>query len=145
MRWQFNDGGRCAAGFKGDAGDCACRAVAIATSKPYREVYDAINSLGTKERTGKRKRGKSSARSGVYGATMRKYLAALGYTWVPTMQIGQGCKVHLRVGELPMGRLVVFVSKHFTAVIDGVIHDNHDPSRHGNRCVYGYFVIQGTQ
>ena len=38
-----------------------------------------------------------------------------------------------------MGKLVVNVSKHSTAVIDGVIHDNHDPSRAGTRCVYGYF------
>jgi hypothetical protein len=47
--------------------------------------------------------------------------------------------VHLRDGELPMGRLVVSVSKHTTAVIDGIIRDNHDPSRSGMRCVYGYF------
>ena len=24
-------------------------------------------------------------------------------------------------------------------VIDGVIHDNHNPSRGGTRCVYGYY------
>ena len=55
------------------------------------------------------------------------------------MAIGSGCKVHLRADELPSGRLIVSVSKHLTAVIDGVIHDNHDPSRDGTRCVYGYF------
>jgi hypothetical protein len=44
------------------------------------------------------------------------------------MQIGSGCTVHLRADELPSGRLVVSVSKHLTAVIDGVIHDAHDPS-----------------
>jgi hypothetical protein len=38
-----------------------------------------------------------------------------------------------------MGRLVVAVSKHYTAVIDGVIHDTHNPQREGKRCVYGYF------
>lgn len=32
---------------------------------------------------------------------------------------------------------VVRLSKHFTAVIDGVVHDTHDPSRDGTRCVYG--------
>jgi hypothetical protein len=71
MKFQFNDGGRKAAGFKGKAGDCACRAVAIATGKPYAEVYAAINELGSHERTGKRKRSTSSARSGVYGNTLR--------------------------------------------------------------------------
>ena len=47
----------------------------------------------------------------------------LGWEWVPTMMIGQGCKVHLRSDELPRGRLVVQVTHHFVAVIDGVIHD----------------------
>lgn len=56
------------------------------------------------------------------------------------MLIGQGCRVHLRQGELPHGRLVVSVSKHLTAVIDGVIYDTHDPSRGGMRCVYGYYA-----
>lgn len=55
------------------------------------------------------------------------------------MQIGQGCEVHLRADELPPGRLIVSVSKHVTAVINGVIHDTHDPSRDGTRCVCGYF------
>jgi hypothetical protein len=55
------------------------------------------------------------------------------------MFIGQGCKVHLRADELPKGRLVVALSKHIVAVIDGVIHDTDDPSRGGTRCVYGYF------
>ncbi len=135
-----NDGGRAAASYKGEAGDCACRSVAIATGKPYQEVYDALNELATRERTGKRKRGRSNARTGVHGATLRKYMESIGWRFTPTMHIGQGCKVHLRDGELPMGRLVVNVSKHFTAVIDGVIHDSHDPSRGGNRCVYGYYV-----
>ncbi len=55
------------------------------------------------------------------------------------MAIGSGCTVHLRIGELPAGRLVVSLSKHMTAVIDGVIHDTYDPSRGGTRCVYGYW------
>lgn len=66
-------------------------------------------------------------------------MAEIGWKWVPTMQIGQGCKVHLDPNELPSGRLIVSVSKHLTAVLDGVIHDTYDPSRDGSRCVYGYF------
>jgi hypothetical protein len=59
------------------------------------------------------------------------------------MNIGRGCRVHLKTDELPAGRLIVPCSKHTTAVIDGVIHDTYDPSRHETRCVYGYF-IKGT-
>jgi hypothetical protein len=48
--------------------------------------------------------------------------------------------VHLRDGELPSGRLIVQVSRHVVAVIDGVMHDTHDPSRNGQRAVYGYYT-----
>jgi hypothetical protein len=139
MRFNYNDGGRAAAGYSGKAGDCVCRAIAIATGKPYQEVYDAINELGSSERTGKRKRGKSSARTGVYKRTWRGYMESLGWVWTPTMFIGQGCKVHLKEDELPMDSLVVMVSKHAVAVINGVINDTHNCSREGTRCVYGYF------
>lgn len=67
-----------------------------------------------------------------------------GWVWTPTMFIGSGCKVHLRGDELPAGRLIVSVSKHLVAVIDGVIHDTYDCSRNGTRCVYGYYRKAGA-
>ena len=140
MKFVLDDGGRAAAGFKGKTGDCVCRSIAIVTGRPYREVYDALNLLAKNERVGTKKRGISSARTGVYKGTIRKYLTSLGYEFVPTMQIGSGCQVHLKKRELPSGRLIVSVSRHLTAVINGVIHDTHDPSRGGTRCVYGYWV-----
>jgi len=140
MKFVNDDGGRAASGFVGTTGDCVTRAIAIATQRPYQEIYDLVNQFAKRERTGKRKKGRSSARSGVYKGTTAKIMKHLGWVWVPTMTIGSGCKVHLRDGELPLGRLVVSVSKHLVAVIDGVIHDSHDPSRDGNRCVYGYWM-----
>lgn len=144
MRYVFNDGGRADAGYKGETGDCVCRSIAIATGKPYIEVYHGLNSAALPERTGSRKRGKSNARTGMYKATIHKYLLGIGWTWTPTMHIGSGCKVHLRDNELPSGRLIVSLSHHTTAVIDGVIHDTHDPSRDGTRCVYGYYRQVGA-
>jgi hypothetical protein len=140
MQLIIDDGGRAAAGFKGSADDCVARAVAIATGKPYAEVYNELNALGAAERRIKTRRGKSSARTGVYKPTTRRYLASLGWKWHPTMQVGQGTKVHLRDGELPSGRLIVQVSRHVVAVIDGVMHDTHNPSRNGQRAVYGYYT-----
>lgn len=142
LEWTYNDGGRSAAGFKGSArGDCVCRAIAIASDRPYEEIYDLIDKASYRERQGKRKSGRSSARTGVYKPTIRRILQSLGFTWIPTMSIGSGCKVHLRKAEIPMtGKLIVSVSKHLCAVIDGVINDTHDPSRDGTRCVYGYWV-----
>lgn len=139
MDFVYNDGGRKAAGYTGATRDCVTRAIAIATGIPYQDVYDRLNQLSKSERRGVRKKGVSSARKGVYKPTIHKYMAEIGWKWVSTMQIGQGCKVHLDPNELPSGRLIVSVSKHLTAVLDGVIHDTYDPSRDGSRCVYGYF------
>ena len=86
---------------------------------------------------------RSSARSGVFRKTCQRVMESLGWCWVPTMKIGAGCRVHLKAAELPRGRLIVRCSKHTTALIDGIIHDTHDPSRGGTRCVYGYFT-KGT-
>lgn len=136
MLFLRDDGGRTAAGFRGDAGDCVTRAIAIATDTPYREIYDALGEFNSALVKG----GKRSARDGVPRKVYDALLDLLGWTWTPTMTIGSGCWVHLREGELPEGRLIVRLSGHLTAVIDGVVHDTHDPSRGGTRCVYGYWT-----
>jgi hypothetical protein len=140
LPWRYDDGGRRAAGFRGEAGDCVTRSIATATGLPYREVYDALAAgMGaTRARGG----GKRSAREGVLRRVYEPYLESLGWVWTPTMQIGSGCTVHLREGELPGGALVVSVSRHITAVIDGVVHDTYDPTSDGMRCVYGYYRIE---
>lgn len=143
MQFQFNDGGRIDAGFKGSAGDCVVRAVAVASGKPYIEVYKALSDGCRSQRKTRRSQKKSSARDGVNVTRkwFKDYMTSIGFKWTPTMQIGVGCKVHLRAEELPLGRLVVAVSKHAVAVIDGIINDTHDPSRDGTRCVYGYYRL----
>ena len=138
MGFKFDDGGRAVAGYRGETGDCVTRAIAVITGKPYGEVYDALNGLIKSKRQTRRIRG-ASARTGVPKGIEKEYLAGLGYQWTPTMSIGSGCKVHLKAGELPMGRLIVRVSKHLTAVIDGVVHDIYNPCHDGTRCVYGYW------
>lgn len=133
------DGGRAAAGYRGSAGDCVTRAIAIATEQPYSDVYDALHQR-IRDR-GKPRAGRKgySPRDGVPMPIIRSYLQDQGWTWTPTMAIGTGCQVHLRPDELPAGRLIVRVTRHICAVIDGVIHDTHDCSRGGTRCVYGYW------
>jgi hypothetical protein len=142
VRWVYDDGGRVAAGFKGEAGDCVVRAAAIATGLPYSEVYALVGELAKRERP-RKGRSRSSARNGVNKATERRLLERLGGKWHPTMGIGTGCTVHLRTGELPGGRLVAVVSGHSVAVVDGVIRDTYDCSRDGTRCVYGYWTFEG--
>jgi hypothetical protein len=120
--------------------DCVIRAICLAAERPYDEVCHAIASHAQRERPrGNTKR--SSATAGVFTnrAWFKEYMNALGFQWTPTMKIGTGCRVHLRRDELPSGRLVCMVSHHACAVIDGVLFDNHDSSRNGTRCVYGYW------
>jgi len=133
----YNDGGRAAAGYRGAAGDCVCRAIAIALKKPYQEVYDDLNDLAVRGR-GKKSRG-SSARTGVYRKIYHEYLTNRNWEWKPLMHIGSGCKVHLRKDELPGGTIIVRLSRHLAAVVDGVVNDTHDCTREGKRCVYGYY------
>jgi hypothetical protein len=142
-----NDGGRQAAGFKGGVGDCVVRAIAIAAQLPYLQVYEDLrvaNATYADKRNDKLARRLNargaSPRNGNHRNVFHDYILGHGFDWVPTMTIGAGCQVHLLANELPEGRLIVKVSKHLTAVIDGVIQDTHNPSRGGSRCVYGYYI-----
>ena len=133
------DGGRAAAGFKGSTGDCVTRALAIAEEMPYKEAYDLINSYSKDEKPSKRRRKKSSSRTGVHRVTFDKVLADLGWEWTPTMKVGSGCTAHVNKDELPSGRLILRLSRHMAAFINGELHDSYDSSRNGKRCVYGYW------
>jgi len=154
MKFAWDDGGRKAAGYRGNAGDCVVRAVAIASGRPYQDVYNVLSDGCRNQRTTSRSKQKASARNSVN--VRRKWFRDLmvdwGFAWTPCMGIGTGCQVHLADSELPAGRLVVAVSKHYTAVIDRVIHDTHDPQRQtlivdngvqrfAGRCVYGFWEI----
>ena len=147
------DGGRAAAGYtKGKYGDCVVRAIAIASEIPYQEVLDNLTELSEEYMYGsrsqvarilhaKKAKGKFSPQHGAFREVYHSYLLSIGMVWVPTMLIGSGCQVHLRPDELPAGRLVLRLSRHLAAMIDGVLHDTHDCSREGTRCVYGFYHL----
>lgn len=129
MKIRYDDGGRSKYFTASKVGDCVTRAVAIATGRDYKEVYNEIAKLVG-----------YTPRNGVLTKDTKKVMAHFGGVWHSCMSIGTGCKVHLADGEIPMqGRIVCSVSKHIVAVIDGVIHDTFDASRNGTRCVYGYW------
>ena len=148
VEFNFNDGGRAEAGYKGRTGNCVTRAIAIAAQLPYQQVYDRLAEGNATQRVTKRmnktRRNVKTASRGI--STKRKwfkdYMAELGFKFVATMGIGTGCRVHLKADELPKGRLICNVSRHYTAVIDGVINDTYDCSRNETRGVYGYLIKQ---
>jgi hypothetical protein len=120
----IDDGGRHAAGYTGVAGDCATRAIAIATGRPYRVVYDE---LALRQRRHVDAHGLPvrlrSPRLGVHHEVWAPYLNELGWTTVPA----RVTPPRLRSDDLPSGRLVVELTGHLTAVIDGIVHDSFDP------------------
>ena len=127
-------------------GDCVPRAIAIATQLPYQVVYDELAKRTTEwwnnsnsRATRQHKPERYKPHFGTYAQVYRPYLKELGRTWTPTMFVGQGCKVHLRKDELPSGRIIVKLSGHLAAVINGVVNDTYEDSREGTRCVYGYW------
>lgn len=128
---------------KGIAGDCVVRSIAIATQIDYQGVYNVLFQYMKEDNSKKRKRKEKSVspRNGIKTATIRRYLADLGWKWIPLMKIGSGCTVHMKAEELPKGRIIVSLSKHISCVIDGIIHDTYDCSRDETRCVYGYWKI----
>jgi hypothetical protein len=123
-----DDGGRAQAGYKaGNVGDCVVRAIAIATRGDYKTIYKALSRKG------------SSARNGVLPEIYDTYLKENGWEWVSCMK-DKHKRVHLNDYELPLrGRLILRLSKHVTAWIDGKLYDNYDCSRGGKRMVYGYY------
>jgi hypothetical protein len=147
MDWAYNDGGRRSAGFKGSADDCVVRAIAIGLGLDYSEVYaelyrraEAFGASG-RSRVARAVARKPSPRLGVHRKVYQPYLLELGWEWVPTMAVGAGTQLHLHQGELPEhGTFIVRLSRHLSAVVDGVVQDTHDPSRDGKRCVYGIYA-----
>jgi len=147
LKLKVDDGGRSAAGYKGKAGDCVIRSIAIVTGMNYQKVYQDLYNANENFRISSKtklarslKKKNDSPRTGTHRAVLKKYLEKLGWKWTPTMFIGQGCKVHLKKEELPNGILIVSCSKHITVVKNGVLHDTYDCSRNGTRCVYGYWT-----
>lgn len=155
MKFIYNDGGR-SNYFKGKAGDCGTRAIAIALEIPYIEVYDELNNIRkhllSKTRSNRLKKLLSgSVRDGTAKEVMHEFMKRHNWQWIPTMKIGSGCKVHLTENELPNDKIICCVSKHYTAVINGVINDTYNPNDRGitvdqdgnnittDRCVYGYW------
>ena len=127
----YDDGGRSKYFKAKDVRDCVTRALAIATKRDYKEVYDMLY-----------EEAKESPRNGVKKKAWKNVARKLGGVWHPCTGIGTGCTMHLNPDEIPNEkRMVMQVSKHLCAVINGKVHDTFDCTRDGERCVYGYWVF----
>ncbi len=131
--YRYDDGGRAAAGYRGDTGDCVVRAIAICAREDYRAVYRTMaehmkrngyaasgNAYATREsnRNTPRRRGQLTARR-----VQRRVLEAYGFR-----------RVRLPAGERPtfteahhrFGDCVVGTARHMAAIVDGALQDTFD-------------------
>ena len=136
-RWVYSDGGRHAAGFRGQAYDCVTRAISIAVGVAYGDVHGALqHAKRIAEMRGLA--AASNPRLGVGRRIYEPYLANLGWSWTPTLLVGSAPRRRLAADELPAGRLVCVIRWHACAVVDGVVHDTLNPGI-GKAIVYGYY------
>jgi hypothetical protein len=126
----YNDGGRSAAGYKGVAGDCGARAMAIALGLDYKAVYKELARANSDNGRAK------SARNGIYKDVYSDVLARHGWVWHKAPQF-DGRKA--RCSDMPAGVVIAKQAHHFVAVIDGVANDVWDCT---HRMVYGYWAKQ---
>lgn len=139
MKYEYDDGGRSAAGFRGPAGDCACRAVSIAMERDYREVFDDLNAFAQEfEQSWDPQQGEffpSSSDGGFWPPALTAYLEPRGWKHVDTSELSK--RLHLSANELPGGRIITQLAGQYCAVVDGVIHNNNDCK--DEYFVYGYW------
>jgi len=129
--YHYDDGGRAQAGYKGSTGDCSVRAIAIATGKPYDEVYKALHHIARnwkgRSKRAQRTRAQPSPRNGVFVEVLDAYMKSIG--WVQHM-------VKARINDLPAWAytqiaegtpgVVLYVRKHYTALVNETVRDTWD-------------------
>ena len=119
--YEFHDGGRKAAGYRGKTGDCVCRALAIISGRDYRECYIAL--ARANKASGRRR----SARNGVKAAVYSRVFAEFG---LQKVKQGRGPKHTLSTAYRIYGDCIVSTAKHLLAIKDGAVRDTFDSRFH---------------
>ena len=127
MTYNFNDGGRAKAGYKGSAGDCGARAMAIALGLNYKTAYNEL------AQANKDKGFAKSARNGIYKDIYADVLAKHGWTWNSAPKfVGRKAKC----SDMPTGTVIARQAGHYVAVINGIPQDIWNSS---DKMVYGFW------
>ncbi len=134
-----DDGGR-SRYFRGRAGDCVVRSIAIAMGRDYLEVYSELSALCKAERQSKCRTFKRvSARNGVDTKRkwFREYMRSHNYVW---QSAGFGAHYSLNPRCFSAtGTFILSMRRHYSCLKDGVLYDIVDPSREGTAPVFGYW------
>lgn len=120
--------------------DCVVRAIALACDLYYEDVYsqlEAQKAIGYYIRFSKNPTRKISTdpSRGNFFPDYNRYLSSIGWVYVkfkkPTT-LG-----HLKIFE---GSVILHMSKHLAAAINGTIYDMWDSRQEGRSKVFGYFM-----
>lgn len=136
LGYQFNDGGRLAAGYKGRAGDCVPRAIAIALNLPYKQVRKELDDLNREMTGGLQK----STQNGTEASVSHRFLTDRG--WKLTL-LNKAYLKDIDVKDAP--RIIAVMPRHTAAIINNTVLDTWD-CRHSRRTkckspiVYGYYA-----
>lgn len=115
-------------------GDCATRAMAVVTGEHYLSILRLIQNEAENERGGKRSDGKTYTRL----SAVRNIMQQKGWQFVDMRKSPK----KFSEWKAETGTWLVWCPQHFTAVIDGVIHDTFDPRTEGITTVKGYWYMK---
>ena len=115
--YQYHDGGRSEAGYRGEANDCVARALSIMTGESYQQVY--LELARANKASGKARSARNPIRNEV---------------WQPVYESYGLRKVKLPPGKRPTyseayerhGDCIVKTTKHVAAIVDGHLRDTFD-------------------
>ena len=117
LKYEYDDGGRAAAGYKGYAGDCVCRALTILEAGDYRANY---RELAAGEAAAGHAR---SARNGISIKVYPKVFAAHGLVKV---KLPPGPKPTYAEAHRRYGDCIVTTARHVACLKGGALRDTFD-------------------
>lgn len=131
LKFNSNDGGREAAGFKGKTGDCVTRAIAIATGRDYSSVRKDLMGATSDFRSASKSRAarnakSNSVRNGTLNKVYQPYLESIGWKRIALQKFGDSKRYYMTTDDIPMGTVIIEMRKHLVTVIDHVVQDTWD-------------------
>lgn len=115
--YQYDDGGRAAAGYEGKARDCVARALAIVTGRPYAECYSALAEANAA------RKGVRSARNAIDKRDRDRVFAAFG---LRKAALGRGGRPTYTEAHAEHGDCIVSTARHVCAIKGGALRDTFD-------------------
>lgn len=121
--WVATDGGRKAAGFDGDAGDCGVRAVAVVTDLSYRDAHSRFNY-------------DEESDEGLANMSIGEFLRELGWSSIPLQ--GKGMNVREAAQEFGNGLIIAKMLNygHFVGIRDSKYHDTWNSGELRAECIH---------